>query len=138
MRRLPPAPLFLQTLGLVFAALVAAQLATAIVLLNLPPPPADVYSVEDIAAVMETAANPPPRSLGALVVERRSTPPPARMDGRRRSEFRAELAQMLGLDQSRIVVSQPGPSPLPFGIPRHRPPWRHSGGGLAGGARSSR
>jgi signal transduction histidine kinase len=128
MRRLPPAPLFLQTLGLVFAALVAAQLATAIVLLNLPPPPADVYSAEDVAAAVEGLPALSSQSTPALVVERRPAPPAAMMDGRRRAAFRAELARTLGIDPARIVVSQPRPSPLPFGIPPRRPPWTHPGG----------
>ena len=128
MRRLPRTPLFLQTLGLVFAALVAAQLATAIVLLNLPPPPADVYSVEDVAAIVESAATSPPANGGALLADRRASPPPARSDGRRRSAFRVELARTLGIDAGRIVVSAPGPGTLPFGIPRHRPPWHHPEG----------
>ena len=127
MRRLPPPPLFLQTLALVFAALVAAQLATAIVLLNLPPPPADVYSVEDVAAALEGVAT-PPQSAPALLVERRSSPPSATNNGHRRPAFRSEMARTLGVDASRIVVSQPGPGPLPFGIPRHRPsPWNRPG-----------
>ncbi len=127
MRRLPPAPLFLQTLGLVFAALVAAQVATAIVLFNLPPPSADVYSVEDVAAIIENAGSPPTRRGGALLAERRRTPPPARVESRRRSAFRAELARTLGIDPSRVIVSQPGRSPLPFDLPRHRPPWGRPG-----------
>jgi two-component system OmpR family sensor kinase len=128
MRRLPPVPLFLQTLGLVFAALVAAQLATAIVLLNLPPPAANVYSVEDVAAAVEGQSAASPRAAPALVVERRSKPPTAKATSRRRSAFRMELARTLAIDPARIVVSQPGPSPLPFGIPRGRPAWSHAGG----------
>ena len=128
MRRLPPAPLFLQTLGLVFAALVAAQLATAVVLLNLPPPPADVYSVEDVAAAVEGVAVSSAQSAPALIIERRKSPPPVVANGRRRSAFRLELARILGVEPTRIVVSQPGRSPLPFGIPQHRPPWGPPGG----------
>ncbi len=126
MRRLPPAPLFLQTLGLVFAALVAAQLATAIVLLNLPPPPADVYSVDDVAAAVDGNPATTSRMAPALIVERRDAPPAATNNGRRRTAFRSELARTLGVDLSKVVVSQPGPSPLPFGIPHHRPPWLHA------------
>ncbi len=127
MRRLPRAPLFLQTLGLVFAALVAAQLATAIVLINLPPPPADVYSVEDVAAVV-TGHGASSQASPALRVERRSKPPAATTNGRRRAAFRMELARTLGIDPNRIVIAQPGRSPLPFGIPPGRPPWSHPGG----------
>jgi signal transduction histidine kinase len=119
MRRLPPPPLFLQTLALVIAALVAAQLATAVVLLNLPPPPADVYSVEDVAAALERI--PSSSSAPSLLVERRSNPPSATEMGHRRAAFRFEIARLLGVQPSRVVVSQPGPGPLPFGIPRHGP-----------------
>jgi two-component system OmpR family sensor kinase len=126
MRRLPRAPLFLQTLGLVFAALVAAQLATAIVLLNLPPPPANIYSVEDVAVALEGLGPARPASR-ALVVERRAKPPTATTIGHRRAAFRIELARVMGVDPGRIVVSEPGPGPLPFGIPRGRPTWNHSG-----------
>jgi two-component system OmpR family sensor kinase len=128
MRRLPPAPLFLQTLGLVFAALVAAQLATVIVLLNLPPPAADVYSVEDVAAAVEGVITTSSQTVPPLIIERSSKPPTATVNGRRRAAFRIELARTLGVDPSRVVVSQPGPSLLPFGIPRQRPPWTHPGG----------
>ena len=123
MRRLPPAPLFLQTLGLVIATLVAAQLATAIVLFNLPPPRADVYAVEDVAAAVEGLQVPATQVGETLMVERRAKPPASTREGRRRSSFHAELARTLGVDPGWIIVSQPGPGPLPFGIPRRGPPW---------------
>ena len=128
MRRLPPPPLFLQTLGLVFAALVAAQLATAVVLINLPPPAATVYSVEDVAGVFESAASTGAARTPGLVVERRASPPKEQSEGRRHTAFRAELVRTLGLDPRRLVLSAPGPGTLPFGIPRHRAPWRNPDG----------
>ena len=129
MRRLPPPPLFLQTLALVIAALLAAQLATAVVLINLPPPPATVFSVEDVVAALEGGVAPSSRTIAPLRVERRSSPPEATNHGHRRLAFRAEVARALGVDANHVVVSQPGPSPLPFGIPMHGPPRNHQHNG---------
>ena len=54
MNRWPTTTLFLQALGLVGATLVAVFVATMVVILNLPPPPPDVYSVAEVAQAMKT------------------------------------------------------------------------------------
>ena len=41
-------PLFAQTLGLVIATLIAAQTAAVVVILSLPPPSPEIYTVGDV------------------------------------------------------------------------------------------
>ena len=56
MRRLPPIPLFLQTLGLVIATLVSAQIAAVVIVFSLPRPAPEVYSVEQVTAALRGQA----------------------------------------------------------------------------------
>ena len=52
--RAPATPLFLQALGLVGATLVAVLIATTIVIINIPPPAPEVYTVAEVAQALRT------------------------------------------------------------------------------------
>ncbi len=117
--RLPATPLFLQALGLVVAAVAAAQIATIVVVLNLPPPPPDAYTVSDVIQAMKHSGptqTPDGRDLVAHIAR---VPPAAVTQGRRRLQFRAAIAQALGLPTTDVVVAQTGVRIVAFsGTPR--------------------
>ncbi|HEY2178840.1 MAG TPA: HAMP domain-containing protein, partial [Caulobacteraceae bacterium] len=113
--RIPPPPLFLQALGLVVAALVATEIATVVVVLNLPPPAPDIYSVADIVQSVRhdgPVQTPDGRDLAARLV---SIPPTLTTEGRRRLQFRAAVARALAVPAADVVVSQRGPRIVALG-----------------------
>jgi signal transduction histidine kinase len=114
MKRLPTIPLFVQALGLVVATLIAAQAAALLVILSLPPPTPDVYTINDVVAAIRHGGAPANSDGRALTVKFASQPPPRPTEGRRRLKFRADLAAALGIDPARIVVAQPGLRILAF------------------------
>ena len=92
--RLPTTPLFLQALGLVAATLAAVFLATALVVINLPPPSPDVYTVSEVAQAIRTGKTFPTVEGRALEVRPVSGPPSVTAPlGRRHINFRMGLAQ---------------------------------------------
>jgi signal transduction histidine kinase len=122
--RFPSTPLFLQALGLVVATLIAAQIATVIVILNLPPPAPEIYTVPDVAQALHAAKPTPTREGRELTAKRASAPPGQSTFGRRRLQFRAALALAIGAPPANIVIAQPGPrivalaaSPRPGAMP---------------------
>ncbi len=123
MMRAPVAPLFVQALGLVVATLVAAQIATVVVLFNLPPPAPEVYSVSDVVQAARLM-RPSQAHEGVVLSTRVANGPPApSTDGRRRLLFRAALASSLDLPLADVVVAQPGPRIVALGA-QPRPPRR--------------
>src|ERR1700689_4277135 len=78
MNRWPTTTLFLQALGLVGATLVAVFVSTMVVILNLPPPPPDVYSVAEVAQAMKTGK-------GGQAIEGRPRPGVEGQSGRHRA-----------------------------------------------------
>ncbi len=123
--KLPAAPLFVQALGLVIATLVAAEIATIIVVLNLPPPTPDVYAVQDVAQALRHPGRTQTRDGRDLMTRLAIAPPAANTEGHRRLQFRAALAAVLAIDPARIVISQPGPRLVVFAAspgPRRGPP----------------
>jgi len=114
MKRLPPIPLFVQALGLVVATLIAAQAAALLVILSLPPPAPELYTVNDVVAALRHGGAPATSEGRALTVRVTNQPPQGPTEGRRRLKFRADLAVALGVDPSRIVVAQPGLRILAF------------------------
>jgi signal transduction histidine kinase len=114
MKRLPAIPLFVQALGLVIATLLAAQAAALAVIVNLPPPTPEVYTVSDVAAAIRHGASPATAEGRALVTAVSNRPPPGITEGRRRVEFRTALAASLGVDPRRLLVAQPGLRILAF------------------------
>ncbi len=118
----PPAmPLFVQALGLVIATLMAAQIATIVVLFNLPPPPPDIHTVEDV--VQAVRSHGPTAPLEGLPLEGRlsKTPPTATTLGHRRLQFRAALASALGVPATDILIAQPGTRIVALGAPPRTP-----------------
>jgi signal transduction histidine kinase len=106
--RAPPTPLFLQALGLVIATLLAAQLATIAVMVNLPPPPPEIYTVADVAQAVHNKTQAQTREGRALAAHLADKPPAAITVGHRRLQFRDALAQALNVAPSEVVISQPG------------------------------
>jgi signal transduction histidine kinase len=105
----PTTPLFLQALGLVGATLVAVFVATTLVILNIPPPPPDIYSVSEVAQAMRTG-KPAQAAEGRMLEVRVADHPPMGVDfGRRHAAFRTGLADLLKIDPSQIVVVQSQP-----------------------------
>ncbi len=114
MIRLSRAPLFLQMLGLVIATLVAAQLAALVVILSLPPPQPEIYSVRDVLAALRGRGATTSSEGRALATTLAASPPTRETWGSRRLAFRATLARALGIDPARIVVAQSGVRILAF------------------------
>jgi len=125
MNRWPTSTLFLQALGLVGATLVAVFAATMVVILNLPPPPPDVYSVAEVAQAMTTGKG--GQAIEGRPLEVRSedqAPVAANAPQRRHLNFKAGLAQVLKVSAENIVLVQDqGPSFYgPPRMARHPPP----------------
>lgn len=118
--RLPATPLFLQALGLVVAALVAAEIATVVVVLNLPPPAPDIYSVADVVQAAGRAGPVQTPDGRDLISRMASMPPAPDTRGRRRLEFRAAVAQALKAPAEDIVVTQQGPRIVALGGAQRR------------------
>jgi two-component system OmpR family sensor kinase len=120
----PTTSLFLQALGLVGATLIAVFVSTMVVILNLPPPPPDVYSVAEVAQAMSTGKGGQAIEGRPLEVRSDSDPPTvSNAPQRRHVSFKAGLAQVLKVNPSDIVLVQ-DQGPMFYGPPRipHRPP----------------
>jgi two-component system OmpR family sensor kinase len=124
MNRWPTTPLFLQALGLVGATLIAVFISTMVVILNLPPPPPDVYSVAEVAQAMQTGKG--GQAIEGRPLEVRSesdAPTVSNTLQRRHLSFKAGLAQVLKVNINDIVLVQ-DQGPMFYGPPRipRRPP----------------
>jgi two-component system OmpR family sensor kinase len=122
----PTTSLFLQALGLVGATLVAVFVSTTLVLLNIPPPAPDIYSVSEVAQAMKTARG--GQAIEGRPLEVRTevkAPPISNVPMRRHLNFKAGLAQVLKVPMDDIVLVQDQP-PMMYGpaphIPRRSPP----------------
>src|SRR5689334_8567363 len=98
------APLFVQALGLVIVTLVAAQLIAIAVVFNLPPPPPEIYRLNEISRTVKTGATVQPRDGRPLLLRRNTGPIRGLVDNRRRAEFKAALARAIGVDPARIEM----------------------------------
>ena len=124
MNRWPTTTLFLQALGLVGATLVAVFVSTMVVILNLPPPPPDVYSVAEVAQAMSTGKGGQAIEGRPLEVRTESDAPAVNNTLQRRHlSFKAGLAQVLKVKFDDIVLVQ-DQGPVFYGPPRmpRRPP----------------
>jgi signal transduction histidine kinase len=120
--RAPTTPLFLQALGLVAATLAAVFLATSLVVINLPPPSPDVYTVSEVAQAIRTGKTYPTVEGRALEVRPVSGPPTVAAPlGRRHVNFRLGLAQELGIAADQVIVVQNERRIVFFGGPPPRP-----------------
>ena len=121
MNRWPTTSLFLQALGLVGATLVAVFISTTVVILNIPPPAPDVYSVAEVAQAMRTGHGGQAIEGRPLAVSSSDQPPPmSNTPMRRHLNFKAGLAQVLRVGINDIVLVQNQP-PLIYGPPAHLP-----------------
>jgi two-component system OmpR family sensor kinase len=112
MIRLPATSLYLQALGLVGATLVAVFLATTVVILNIPPPSPDIYTVSEVAQVMRSGKGAQAAEGRALLVSHVDQPPRATGPsnaGRRHANFRAGLASVLKIPLDNVVLAQDAP-----------------------------
>jgi signal transduction histidine kinase len=112
MMRLPATSLYLQVLGLVGATLVAVLLATTVVILNIPPPSPDIYTVSEVAQVLRTGKGAQAAEGRALLLSHADHPPPSiglSNAGRRHANFRAGLASVLKVPLDSVVLSQDAP-----------------------------
>jgi len=113
-------PLFAQTLGLVIATLIAAQTAAVVVILSLPPPSPEIYTVGDVLqAIRLGGANSPKSSETILTTRFGSEPPAGEPLGRHRLMFRDSLARSLGVLPASVVIYQHGPRIIAFGGHRY-------------------
>jgi signal transduction histidine kinase len=126
MKRPLTLPLFIQTLGLVIATLIAAQTTAMVVILSLPPPAPEVYTVGDVVDAVRLTGQSPRKPGGhepQLTTTFEPQPPSPEAVGRRRAMFRDTLAKTLGVSPASVVVSQTEPQFItPGGMPPRRPP----------------
>jgi signal transduction histidine kinase len=127
-------PLFLQALGLVMATLIATEIATVVVILNLPPPAPEVYTVADVVQAVRLNGPTQTREGRDLITRTESQPPPGPTTGHRRIQFRAALAESLGVAPTDVVVTQLGPRIVALGgmRPPGGPPGDHDSPILVG------
>jgi two-component system OmpR family sensor kinase len=102
----PTTTLFLQALGLVVATLVAVIIATTLVIMNIPPPAPEVYTVAEVAQALRNGQSAQTGEGRTLVVRHPATAPVDPAMGRRHQNFRAGLAQVLKLPLERVVIAQ--------------------------------
>ncbi len=122
MNRWPTTSLFLQALGLVGATLVAVFISTMVVILNLPAPPPDVYSVAEVAQAMMTGKGGQAIEGRPLEVRSQDSPPTASNALQRRHlSFKAGLARTLKVPVDDVVLVQ-DQGPMFYGPPRIRRP----------------
>ena len=113
-------PLFAQTLGLVIATLIAAQTAAVVVILSLPPPSPEIYTVGDVLQAIRFGGEDRGRSSEAVLTTRFGAEPSAGEPmGRHRLMFRDALARSLGVAPASVVIDQHGPRIIAFGGHRH-------------------
>jgi two-component system OmpR family sensor kinase len=123
MTRTPTTSLFLQTLGLVGATLIAVYIATTLVIINIPRPPPDIYTVAEVARAAQTGRSAQAAEGRPLEVRVLSQAPGPSTTWWRYAYFRVGLAQALGLKLDDVVVIQSRPRISPFG-PVSRTGWR--------------
>jgi signal transduction histidine kinase len=126
MRPAPTTSLFLQALGLVAATLLAVFVSTTLVIINIPPPAPDVYTVAEVAQALRTGQSAQTVEGRALEVRREDHAPANLNMVRRHLNFRTGLAQVLKVKIDDIVVAQNVPRIVAFGAqdrsPRRTPP----------------
>jgi signal transduction histidine kinase len=116
--RAPATPLFLQALGLVAATLAAVFVATTVVVINMPPPAPDVYTVSEVAQALRTGKTFQTVEGRELEVRFVDHAPLATVPlGRRHLNFRMGLAQVLGVKPDDVAVAQNQPRIVFFGGP---------------------
>jgi two-component system OmpR family sensor kinase len=114
-------PLFVQTLGLVIATLIAAQTAAVVVIFSLPPPAPQIYTVGDVVQAVRLGGAVPVNSKEPPLTMKETAGPPAfETQGRHRLMFRNALAGALRVDPSTIVIDQRPPRLFGIGRPGRR------------------
>lgn len=116
--------LFVQTLALVLATLIVTQVTAVFVIMNLPPGPPEVSTLDDIAGAVGVPAPSEivTREGRILKTWRTPTPPEVLLHGWRHQGFRDALARRLGIAPASIMIGQRGGALMMFRP--HRPPPR--------------
>jgi len=129
--RAPTTSFFLQALGLVAATLIAVFVSITLVILNMPPPPPELYTVSEVADMIRIGHDATDQEGHALVVRRSATPPANATTGHRRLIFRIGLAQALNRPVDDIVVAQKEAVIVTIGgAVKQRPPGSRSPGDM--------
>jgi signal transduction histidine kinase len=102
-------PLAAQLIALLVGGLVVAQLVTALLVLELPPPRAPVYRAADVAAALSGGTLQPVYGR-RLVLSTTRKPPRPSGEAWMNEAFRRELAQALRVPEQRVRVSVHPPS----------------------------
>jgi signal transduction histidine kinase len=105
-KRSGPASLFLQTLALVIATVITAQLALIVAIFSLPPPTPEIYTVSDVVAALRSAQRTQGREGAHLIKSLRANAPSPPAMGRGRLQFRSEVAQALGVPADDVVLER--------------------------------
>jgi signal transduction histidine kinase len=115
--RAPTTSLFLQALGLVFATLIAVLIATAVLIINIPPPAPEIYTVAEVVQALQTARTAATVEGRVLDVRLADAPPPVAEGppGRRHASFRLALAQAMHLPPEDVIVGSGPPHLMVFG-----------------------
>jgi two-component system OmpR family sensor kinase len=106
LKRPRAASLFTQVVLLVIATLVATQLTAVIIILRLPPPALEIYTVADVAQTIRLDST-TTHERNRLIAKVANTAPALDTQGFRRRAFRNELASMLAMNPDDIVITQP-------------------------------
>ncbi len=113
-------PLFLQTLGLIIISLAVAQTLSVILILNLPPPRPQVYTVPEMANAIRNAEATGDPDLSGFEAHLIPGAPRAKTVAGRRKRFRDDLAAQLGRPADTIIIDQKPAPFIAFGV--RRPP----------------
>jgi signal transduction histidine kinase len=104
--RLRATSLFTQVVLLVVATLAATQLSAVIIILSLPPPALEIYTVADVAQAIKLDPA-TPHEHSRLFARLANRAPAVETQGFRRRAFRDALARTLSISASDIVITQP-------------------------------
>ena len=106
LKRPRAASLFAQVVLLVIATLVATQLSAVIIILSLPPPALEIYTVADVAQTVRLDSS-TTHEGSRLTTVMSNNAPASDTQGFRRRAFRDALARTLSVDAADIVITQP-------------------------------
>jgi two-component system OmpR family sensor kinase len=125
MRSARSLPLFVQTLGLVIATLIAAQTAAVLVIFSLPPPIPEIYTVNDVVQAVRQSNDAPRKGRESVLATAWETAAPrGEAEGWRRMMFRDALAKALDINPTSVVINQDGPRIVAYGVGPSQPPRR--------------
>lgn len=120
------APVFAQLLALVLLSLVAALAINVAIVFLVPPPPPEIYPLNEVASALKAAGAPVHASYDRTFVAREKTTPTPYLRGRpgfRESVLIRSLADDLGQPIAKVrvvLLSRPGAPPVRRPLPANR------------------